>query len=284
MALGSHPGSSSIIKVYDHGQHPYRDRPGARLHSRTGCGGPGGRPRRRACGHAVSARAERLPAHRPRQVDLPELRRRARSSAAPATCASTTRTRRRKTSSTSSDQGRRARGSGSSGTACSTRPTTSSSSTSTPSQLIKQRQGLRRQPDAPTRSARYRGTLTEPGTDSPYRDRPVEENLDLFARMRAGEFADGAHVLRAKIDMASPNINMRDPVLYRIRRAHASSHRRRVVHLSDVRLRAPAVGRARAHHALALHARIRGSSAALRLADREPVRCRPSRGRSSSRA
>ena len=67
---------------------------------------------------------------------------------------------------------------------------------------------------------RHRGTLTEPGVDSPYRTRPVEENLDLFARMRAGEFEDGAHVLRARIDMASPNINMRDPVLYRIRRAH----------------------------------------------------------------
>ena len=66
----------------------------------------------------------------------------------------------------------------------------------------------------------YRGTLTEPGRDSPYRDRPVEESLDLFARMRAGEFEDGAHVLRARIDMASPNITLRDPVLYRIRRAH----------------------------------------------------------------
>jgi glutaminyl-tRNA synthetase len=65
-----------------------------------------------------------------------------------------------------------------------------------------------------------RGTLTSPGSGSPYRNRSVEENLDLFARMRAGEFPDGAHVLRAKIDMASPNINMRDPVLYRIRRAH----------------------------------------------------------------
>ena len=65
-----------------------------------------------------------------------------------------------------------------------------------------------------------RGTLTAPGTDSPYRGRGVDENLDLFARMRAGEFEDGAHVLRAKIDMASPNINMRDPVLYRIRHAH----------------------------------------------------------------
>ena len=65
-----------------------------------------------------------------------------------------------------------------------------------------------------------RGTLTEPGKPSPHRDRSVAENLDLFRRMRAGEFADGAHVLRLKIDMASPNINMRDPVIYRIRHAH----------------------------------------------------------------
>lgn len=65
----------------------------------------------------------------------------------------------------------------------------------------------------------YRGTLTEPGRESPYRNRPVAENLDLFHRMRAGEFEDGAHVLRARIDMASPNLNMRDPTLYRIRRA-----------------------------------------------------------------
>jgi glutaminyl-tRNA synthetase len=69
----------------------------------------------------------------------------------------------------------------------------------------------------------HRGTPTEPGRNSPDRDRPVAENLDLFARMRAGEFPDGAHVLRAKIDMASPNFNMRDPTLYRIR--HASHHR-----------------------------------------------------------
>jgi glutaminyl-tRNA synthetase len=69
----------------------------------------------------------------------------------------------------------------------------------------------------------YRGTLTEPGKESPYRDRGVEENLDLFRRMRAGEFPDGAHVLRAKIDMASPNMTMRDPVLYRIR--HEEHHR-----------------------------------------------------------
>jgi glutaminyl-tRNA synthetase len=68
-----------------------------------------------------------------------------------------------------------------------------------------------------------RGTLTEPGQSSPYRSRGIEENLDLFARMKAGEFPDGAHVLRAKIDMASPNINLRDPVIYRIR--HAAHHR-----------------------------------------------------------
>jgi len=63
-----------------------------------------------------------------------------------------------------------------------------------------------------------RGTFTEPGTESPYRNRSVEENLELFSRMRAGEFADGAHVLRARIDMASPNIVMRDPIIYRIKR------------------------------------------------------------------
>jgi glutaminyl-tRNA synthetase len=65
----------------------------------------------------------------------------------------------------------------------------------------------------------YRGTLTEPGKESPYRNRSVEENLSLFTRMRAGEFDDGTHVLRAKIDMASPNVTMRDPVIYRIKRA-----------------------------------------------------------------
>lgn len=66
----------------------------------------------------------------------------------------------------------------------------------------------------------YRGTLTEPGKNSPYRERSVEENLDLFERMRKGEYPDGSRVLRAKIDMASPNLNMRDPVMYRILRAH----------------------------------------------------------------
>ena len=72
----------------------------------------------------------------------------------------------------------------------------------------------------PEQMREYRGSLNQPGTDSPNRNRPVGENLELFARMKAGEFADGAMVLRAKIDMTSPNINLRDPVIYRIKRAH----------------------------------------------------------------
>lgn len=74
----------------------------------------------------------------------------------------------------------------------------------------------------PEEAKEYRGNLTEPGKNSPYRDRSVEENLDLFERMRNGEFADGEKVLRAKIDMSSPNMNMRDPIIYRI--AHATHH------------------------------------------------------------
>ena len=74
----------------------------------------------------------------------------------------------------------------------------------------------------PEEAKEYRGTLTEPGKESPYRSRSVEENLDLFERMRKGEFKDGEKVLRAKIDMASPNMNMRDPIIYRI--AHATHH------------------------------------------------------------
>ena len=74
----------------------------------------------------------------------------------------------------------------------------------------------------PEEMKEYRGTLTEPGKESPYRNRSIQENLDLFERMRKGEFKDGEKVLRAKIDMASPNMNMRDPIIYRI--AHASHH------------------------------------------------------------
>lgn len=73
---------------------------------------------------------------------------------------------------------------------------------------------------SPEETRKYRGTLTEPGKDSPYRNRSVEENLDLFEKMKNGEFEEGQYVLRAKIDMASPNINLRDPAIYRIRKAH----------------------------------------------------------------
>jgi glutaminyl-tRNA synthetase len=76
---------------------------------------------------------------------------------------------------------------------------------------------------SPEEIRQYRGTLTEPGRNSPYRDRPIAENLELFERMRRGEFAEGTYILRAKIDMASPNINLRDPTIYRIR--FASHHR-----------------------------------------------------------
>jgi len=71
---------------------------------------------------------------------------------------------------------------------------------------------------SPDEIRQYRGTLNEPGRESPYRNRTVEENLDLFERMRAGEFPDGSRVLRAKIDMGSPNVTMRDPIMYRIKK------------------------------------------------------------------
>ena len=75
---------------------------------------------------------------------------------------------------------------------------------------------------SPEEARAYRGSLTEPGQNSPFRERSIAENRDLFEKMRAGEFADGERVLRAKIDMASPNMNLRDPILYRIR--HAAHH------------------------------------------------------------
>ena len=117
----------------------------------------------------------------------------------------------------------------------------------------------------------HRGTLTEPGRNSPWRDRPIEESLDLFARMRAGEFPNGARVLRAKIDMASPEHQPARPGAVPHRPRRAPAHRRRVVRLPDLRLRARPVRRHRGHHPLALHARVRGPPAALRLAHRQPA-------------
>ena len=123
----------------------------------------------------------------------------------------------------------------------------------------------------PEQFREYRGDVSTPAR-SPWRDRPVEESLDLFRRMRAGEFPDNKYTLRAKIDLASGNFNMRDPVIYRIR--HVEHHRQgnEVVHLSHVRLRAPHSGRARGHHALALLAGVRGAQAPLRLGREQRLR------------
>ena len=122
-----------------------------------------------------------------------------------------------------------------------------------------------------------RGGYGNPGIESPYRDRPVEENLDLFRRMRAGEFDEGSHVLRAKIDMQHENMQLRDPVMYRIRRRAPPSHRRRVEDLPDLRLGARAERRDRGHHAFAVHARVRQPPPAVRLVPRASCRCRSSR-------
>jgi glutamyl/glutaminyl-tRNA synthetase len=130
----------------------------------------------------------------------------------------------------------------------------------------------------------YRGSLDKPGRPSPYRDRPVEESLDLFRRMRQGEFENGKRTLRAKIDIAlAQSEPARSGALPHPARA-PPSHRRQVVHLSDVRLRARTVRRAREDHALDLHARVRDPSAALRLVPRSPPGAEPARARSSSRA
>ena len=83
----------------------------------------------------------------------------------------------------------------------------------------------------------YRGDFNNPGKESPYRNRSIEENLQLFEEMKEGKYADGEKVLRAKIDMASPNINMRDPVIYRVAHMTSSQHRGQMVHLPDVRFR-----------------------------------------------
>ena len=113
-----------------------------------------------------------------------------------------------------------------------------------------------------------RGTLTEPGADSPFRDRSPAENLDLLRRMKAGEFPEGARVLRAKIDMASGNINLRDPDAAPHPARAPSAHRRPVENLPDLRFRPRPVGRHRACHPFDLHHGVRGPPAALRLAGR----------------
>ena len=127
---------------------------------------------------------------------------------------------------------------------------------------------LRRQPERRADPRLGRGSFHEPGTNSPFRDRAVAENLDLLRRMRKGEFKDGEHVLRAKIDMASADLKMRDPLIYRIRHAHHHRTGDDVVHLPDVRLRPRPVGRHRGRDALDLHARVRQPPPALPLVHR----------------
>ena len=215
--------------------------------------------------HALSAGAERLPAHRPRQGDLHRLRAgaRVRRHLQPAL--------RRHQPDDGRRRVRRRR----------SRPTSrwlgfEWDNLYYASDYFEQLYQYRREADREGRRLRrlasteeqireYRGNYYKKGKPSPYRDRTVDENLDLFRRMRAGEFKEGEHVLRAKIDLNSQNMNLRDPLLYRIRYARAPPHRQQVVHLSAVRLRAPAVGRDREDHALDLHARVRGAPAALRL-------------------
>ena len=108
-----------------------------------------------------------------------------------------------------------------------------------------------------------RGTLTEPGKNSPFRERSVEENLDLFARMKAGEFPNGARVLRAKIDMAQRQHQPARPGALSHHPRASSAHRRHLEDLSELRFRAWPVRRHRRHHAFDLHARVRRSPAAL---------------------
>ena len=137
------------------------------------------------------------------------------------------------------------------------------------------RPGLRGRADAPKRCAPTAATSASPAPTAPSAAARIDENLQRFREMRDGKLADGAAVLRAKIDMASPNINMRDPALYRITPRHAPQHRRQVVHLPDVHLRAPDRGRAGEHHPQHLHAGVRRPAPVLRLAAGPAGRRRP---------
>jgi glutaminyl-tRNA synthetase len=151
----------------------------------------------------------------------------------------------------------------------STPPTISSRSTNSPCNSSGRARptSATSRPTTPTSTAAARRPK-----DSPFRNRSVAENLDLFARMKAGEFPDGARTLRAKIDMTAPNIWLRDPLIYRIRHAEHHHTGAQVVHLSDVRFRPLPERLPRRHHAQHLHAGVRGAPPAVRLDSR---RARP---------
>ena len=255
---------SRVVELRPHVNADREGEPSHQLHPRHHRRRTSPRAARRVC-HPLPAGAQRLPPHRPRQVHLPQLRPRARLSAASATSASTTPTPPPRTWSTSRPSSATSAGWASTGATSSSSPrTTTSGSTSTPSQLIEAGKAYVCSLSE-EEIRKYRGTAFEPGIPSPYRDRSVAENLDLFRRMRAGEFADGAHVLRAKIDMASPNLKMRDwPLLPHPPRAPLP-HRRRLVHLPPLRLRPLPLGPDRGHHPLHLHPRVREQPRALRL-------------------
>ena len=263
------PPTAAIFRSDTHRTFHARRRVRARpvrpqgLHPRNGRRGRRQRPLRPADPHPVSPRAERLSAHRPRQVDLPQLRHRPRV--------------RRPVNLRFDD----------------TNPSTEDikyveaikrghpvARLPVGRRALRQRllrEALRDRRAAGGEGKAYvdsqseeeireqRGTVTAPGTPSPFRDRSVEENLDLLRRMRAGEFPDGAHVLRAKIDLAHPNMIMRDPLLLRIRHA-LTTGAARLVHLPAVRLRPRALRRDRGDHPLALHPRVQGQQGHLRLA------------------
>ena len=127
----------------------------------------------------------------------------------------------------------------------------------------------------PDEMREYRGTLTEPGRNSPWRDRPVAESLELLEQMRQGSIEEGRMTLRARIDMGSPNLNLRDPVLYRVKHAHHHRTGNALAHLPVLRLRARAGRRHRARHAFDLHAGVRGPPPAVRVVHREPAGTEP---------
>ena len=247
-----------------------RSRP-ERLHPQHRRGRPRGRQERRARRHALSARAERLPPHRPRQGDLPRLRRRRgeRRHLPPALRRHQPdrrggRVRRR-------DQGRPALARLRLGRARVLRLGLLRPAARVRREADRAGQGLRLTISPRRRSPRCAARSPSRAPTAPTARAASRRTSTCSSACARGEFENGEKVLRAKIDMASPNLMMRDPILYRVHKHPAPPHRRRLVHLPDVRLRALPVGLDRGHHPLAVHARVRRPPRALRL---DPRRAR----------